>query len=264
MQLAYYHALKVFENIDQVYIMWDDLYANNNLSDRIKLYIPNADVMFFSQLKHTHGEPIGWLRQQYVKLNLHKLFADNEWIILDADTILRSKKIFKQDNKLLFYTDEHDFYIPYFKFIEYAFDLKKENSPSFMSHFALLEREVLENMELFCLQKHNKDLVSVYKEFSKKYPLFSGECPALSEFEAYGLFASKIMGKEFLFPKPIYAFDDTIRMDPKRNAIWDYSASDFVTVYNSTNRDMCLNGEDIKLPKSFYEQHHIILQEDLN
>lgn len=186
MQLAYRHALTAFDNITNVTVIWDDMYDNKQPT------IPfDADVITHSSLDFLAIERHGWLRQQYVKLNLHKLFDDEQWIVLDADVILKTKKSFS--NKEI-YTDSKDHYEPYFKFIKHAFGIDKNNSPSYMTHFALFERKVLASIEQFILNKHSKDLILVYKEYLDIQP---PACPGFSEFEIYGLFVERILQEKY-------------------------------------------------------------------
>jgi hypothetical protein len=233
MQLAYRHALTAFDNITDVTVIWDYLY------DRSCPAMPfKADVITHSSLDFLSTEQHGWLRQQYVKLNLHKLFNEDSWIVLDADVILKTKKSF--DCKEI-YTDSEDHYEPYFKFIKYAFNLDKNDSPSYMTHFAQIERRVLVSIEEFILNKHGKDLISVYKEYPDISP---PACPGFSEFEIYGLFVERILQEKIALPE---------------YQIENYLADNFIKHYHD-NYDLLLEGDDAGVPVEFWQAEKIKFQ----
>lgn len=265
MQLAIKHAYKNIENITELIISFDDghkFFSDNIVDDaakyevmfdlvpRIKRIYPEAKVISTSEYQFTHDEVLGWLRQQYIVLNTHKIVEGDEWVLLNADSILNTKKVFKENGATIMYTDNLDFYQPYFHFINYATDIVKDKQPSYMCHFYLQEREVLEKLEEFIWKKHGMSLVALFKQFHRplietKYPW--PMVPPLADNEIYGLFATEILGKTILTPK---------------YHIKNVPAKNFVNVYNTATHDLELQSAD-DLPISFYEQHGIEYQHDL-
>lgn len=246
MQLAYKNAIQVLDNIDEVIVVWDDKFAAGEdkltATNKIKTVIPTSEIVFHSDVVYCQDEPLGWLRQQYIKLNLHKIFNDDSWIILDADVILKEPKQFYLNNTLLIYTDSFDFYQPYFDFIKYAFDIYKNQSPSYMTHFALFERTVLTAIEEYCIINHNKDLVELFKSYYR--PLKNSTyaepmTPPLSEFELYGLFCERILHKS------IQCVD---------NSIPNCEPDEFCRVYEQ-RQDCYYQGIDSEISQSFWQQH---------
>ena len=233
MHLAYRHAMTAFDNITSVVVVWDDRY--NNTQPEISFA---DEVILHSSLDFLSIEKHGWLRQQYVKLNLHKLFDDDQWIVLDADVILKNKKLF--NNKEI-YTECNDYYEPYFKFIKHAFDIDKNNSPSYMAHFALFERSVLTSIEEFILNKHGKDLITVYNEYLDVEP---PACPGFSEFEIYGLFVERILQQQISLPN---------------YQIENYLADNFIKYYTAEH-DLLLEGSDAEIPIEFWQAENVKFQ----
>lgn len=245
MQLAYRHAVQAIDNITEVIVVWDDKYGNGDdkliVAEKILTAIPADRIIFHSDIDYCRDEPLGWLRQQYIKLSLHKIFNDDSWIILDADVILKTPKQFYQDDTLLVYTDL-DYYQPYFDFIKYAFDISKLSSPSYMTHFALFERSVLTAVDNWCLEKHNKELIELFKEFYRplKTTVYAEPMtPPLSEFELYGLFYERIL------QKPIQCIE---------NSIPNYEPEKFCTMYTQCV-DCYFQGIDSDLPDDFWHKH---------
>lgn len=209
MQLAYKNAIDAIDGIDEVVIVWDDIFNRDdkNITNKKLLeVIPATKIIYHSEIDSCKDEPLGWLRQQYIKLDLHNILEDDQWVILDSDVILREKKKFTDGDTLVFYTFR-DFYQPYFDFIKHVFDIDKIQSPTYMTSFALFERSVLTAINDWCMKHHDKNLITLFKEFYRplknsvyKEPM----TPPLSEFEIYGLFYERILSK------PIKCIQDTI------------------------------------------------------
>lgn len=240
MQLAYRHALKAFENINKVVVVWDDLFETS--SDRISQLpqcIPNCEIIYTSDLEHCCNESDGWLRQQYIKLNLHQFLPDRYWIVLDADTVLRNPRPMFENNTVVVYGDPWEHYQPYFDFIKHALNLDKENTPSFMSPYWLCEREVLEAIETDCQARHGCDLVTVWKQYQQKHQQWR----ALSEVELYGLFASQRMNKKFKFAT---------------HNLKCCLQKEFLQLWHTGTQDLCLGGKD-DFSEEFWQQQGIVL-----
>jgi hypothetical protein len=245
MQLAYKHALTAIDDITEVVVVWDDKFSGDDkiaVTERILTVIPDCQIIFHSDIESCQDEPLGWLRQQYVKLSLHKIFNDNSWILLDADVILKNKKQFYKNNTLLVYTDSFDYYQPYFDFIKHTFNLDKQQSPSYMTHFALFERSVLTAIDEWCRIHHNKELIEIFKEFYrplKKTVYAEPMTPPLSEFEIYGLFCERILQKS------IHCVEDSIP---------NYRPMKFCKKYQQ-DADCYYQGIDSEIDDNFWQLH---------
>lgn len=265
MQLAIKHAYEHIDNIDELIISFDDGYSffSDNNSDiaahypvmsdlvpRIKKLYPHARVFAASDFEYTHDEVLGWLRQQYLILNMHNIIDGDEWVVMGGDVILKNKKVFKEDDSVIMYTDDFDYYPPYFHFINHATGIVKDKQPSYMCHFYLQQREVLQGLEDFLIAKHGLPLVPLFKQFHRPlletiyaYP----KVPPLADNELYGLFATEILKKNILTPK--YNLQT---LPPEK----------FVDAYYRKTIDIEIGGSD-DLPISFYESHGIEYQLDL-
>lgn len=240
MQLAYKHALQAFENVDQVVVVWDDLFPSSvDYVSQIKILIPNCRIIYTSDLEYCCDEKDGWLRQQYIKLNLHKFLPDRHWIVLDADTVLRNSRPMFENNTVVIYGDPWEHYKPYFDFIKHALDLDKQDTPSFMSPYWLCEREVLEAIEADCQARHGCDIVSVWKRYQQQHQ--PGR--ALSEVELYGLFAVQRMNKKFVFAT---------------HNLKCCLQKEFLELWYNGTQDLCLGGND-NFPENFWQEQGIVL-----
>lgn len=240
MQLAYRNAITAIDSIDEVVIVWDDLFNNadkNITTKKLLEVIPASKIVFHSDVESCKDEPLGWLRQQYIKLDLHNILEDDQWVILDSDIILREKKEFTSGDTLIIYTFD-DFYQPYFDFIKHVFGLDKNQSPTYMTSFALFERSVLTAINDWCMKHHNKNLITLFKEFYRplKNSIYKEPMtPPLSEFEIYGIFCERILSR------PLKCVQDTIPI---------YNPIRFQRLYNR-KKDCNYLGVDSDLHESF-------------
>lgn len=200
-QISAKYAIKNLEGINEIVFLWDDL-ALNQTDDEINYFINSLEniysccVIKYSVIPETINEPNGWLRQQYVKLNLHKIFEDDLWLLMDGDVIIRyplKVNDFVEKNILLTTTE---YYPEYFNFIKYALGLSKKNNFSFICPLFLFEKNVLEELEIFCLKRNGKNIIESFREYMisniKDIPV-----PPFSEFEIYGTFSTQILNKKF-------------------------------------------------------------------
>lgn len=241
MQLAHRHALLAFENIDRVVVVWDDLFETDlDYKNQLKNCIPNCQVIYTSDFESCRNEKDGWLRQQYIKLNLHKLLADSNWILLDGDTVLRNfRPLIDKNNTVIVYGDPWEHYQPYFDFIKHALDLDKHDTPSFMSPYWLCEREVLEAIEKDSQKRHGCDIVTVWQRYQQQHRKWR----TLSEVELYGLFAIKRMNKKFKFAT---------------HNLKCCQQQEFLQLWNAGTQDLCLGGAD-NFPEEFWQKQGIAI-----
>jgi len=245
-QLAARSAFFFIPNIDAVTFVWDDLgfkrLSNLNLGKRLQQTLPGSDLIKTSQLDYCQDESNGWLRQQYVKLNLHR-YTDEPCIVLDGDTVLRNPTTFTDlSGDVLIHGDPWEHYEPYFDFIRHALNLEKESTPSFMSPYWLCDPSVLRNLELDIQQCHGDTLVNVFKKYHS-----IDHNRTLSEVELYGLYAQSI-------GYPMQWVERNLKC---------CLAREFVTLWSSTNDNLCLGGRD-NFGSLWWEQQGIEYQQDLD
>ncbi len=82
----------------EIIVLYDDLqdYRWVRLGDELRndLLVEYGIVVScipHSAVEAAQTQPFGWLRQQYVKLNLHKILPHQSWIVLDGDSIILNK-----------------------------------------------------------------------------------------------------------------------------------------------------------------------------
>jgi hypothetical protein len=240
MQLAHRHALAAFENVDNIVVVWDDLFETDvDYIGQLETCMPGCQIIYTSNLEQCRDEKDGWLRQQYIKLNLHKFLSGSSWILLDGDTVLRNPRPLIKDDTIIVYGDPWEYYEPYFDFIKHALALDKEDTPSFMSPYWLCERAVLEAIEADSQARHGCNIVAVWKQYQTQ----CGQCRALSEVELYGLFAVKRMNKKFQF------VSHNLKCCLK---------DEFLQLWYSGTQDLCLGGQD-DFPLDFWQQQKIAI-----
>ena len=268
MQLAIQFAKKHIPDIDQVVISWDDgshWFADGkmgqlsehaiirDLPNQIKQVLPDSEILLLSENPDTQDEVLGWLRQQYQILNMHKYISDDSWVFLCADTIIRNDKVFKRGDTTLFYSDQHDLhhrYLPYYDFINHVTGHTYDPAMTYMCHFYYVERDVLVSLDQFVRNKHNSSLVDVFKQFhrSKLDSTYAWPTvPPLADNELYGIYASNVMSKKFEFPEHNFV---------------SVANNYFIEKFNKTTYDVeCSSADD--LPESFYNRFGIEYNGDL-
>ena len=241
MQLAYRHALTAFDDISNVVVIWDDYYAPKELDLVGHLQsVIDGEIIRTSSLDFIN-ERRGWLRQQFVKLNMHKIVCDSEFILLDGDCILREHKPLRNSTGLVInYYPPHENYQPYFDTIEKFLGLVRKDTQSFMSPYWLCERDVL-----VALEQYRPALIQQFQQYYKTnmpWPAPFSEC------ETYGQFASQILGQNF-----DHQHWQLLEVDPNK----------FVDLYLTTNESLVLGGRD-DFPEQFWNDHGIRYNKDLN
>ena len=240
MQLACRHALTAFDDISKVIVVWDDYQTPSVMHLDVCLSKTlDCEVVTTSSLAFI-DEPVGWLRQQFVKLNMHKIIPDSEFILLDGDCIVRKHTPMRNhDGVLINYYPPFENFEPYFDTIEKFLGLRRKDRQSFMSPYWLCERDVL-----VALENYAPNLIPDFQQSWRKamrWPIPFSEC------ETYGLFATQILGQTF---------------DHQNWNCLEVSADKFVDAYNNTNENLVLIGSD-SMPESFWNQCGIEFNKDL-
>ncbi len=233
-QLCEHFARQHLPEISEVVYAWDDLAHPGHPGESILRSI-GKKIVRYSSFNGTVNEPVGWLRQQYVKLQLHHAFDDDAWIIIDGDAILRQTFITRSSGTLTWFGC-HEHYIPYFNFIDDCLGLKKRNNFSFISPLNAFEREVLVQLEQFSLERNGIGVVDFY--LSNKKHVDVNIVPPFSEFEIYGTFATQVMGRDY---------------EPVLNHFSE--GQDFSHVLLNTSRSVVLQGSDDQVAEEAWKKY---------
>ncbi len=182
-QFVLRRACAHLKNLGKIYIVWDDLYQGMDhdwAQDHFRKL--GYTVVRHSQWAQTVNEPLGWIRQQWVKLHLHQQLDEDQWILLDGDTVLNQSYELNQSWTWVSY--EH--YEPYWQFINHALGLEKTVNHSWVCPLQIFDRSVLTSLEA-------ENLPEKFREWQRSR---SDPVPGLSEFEIYGTWASQKMNQK--------------------------------------------------------------------
>jgi hypothetical protein len=210
----------------------------------------------FSVIKHSEFdacllEPNGWVRQQYMKLNIHHLLNDSEWLMLDGDTVLRnSHQVRDIQGHPVFRNEPGSHYQLAVDFTDYLLGVVSKPGDSFMTSHWLAERLVLESLDRYILEKHHCNLISVFQDFYNKRKTNQHMfMPPLNEVEIYGQYATKIL-------------NHNIVQKPTEIKCCGYTEFLQKWITNPT-QDLVLNGRD-NFPIEFWASVNIEYQQDLD
>lgn len=180
-QVAILLAIKQF-NPDKIAIFFDDIIGTRNgwqelgkqlLTDMRRMYnfkFGDIYALPFSSLRNVHNEPSGWIRQQYVKLNLHRLLPGDEWLVIDGDVLINHPI----DPWNYCYVNLGDPLRPHHDlFVRYALDLDQQrvmhsDIPVEFSGvpIRLLTRKTLEGLEKHIYDLHGTDVQGIRNSFT--------------------------------------------------------------------------------------------------
>lgn len=182
-QVAILLAMKHY-NFDSVTIMYDDVQGTKvgwqNLgSDLLRdlwsirsWYRGSLRAMPFSELINVHNESSGWIRQQYIKLNLHKLLPEDSWLVVDGDVLLNypidpwSYCYINPSDRFCLH---HDWLVRYVLNLEDKRTLFNQNPVEFSSvPIRYLTRKTLQGLEDYIYELHNTNIINVYNSFTLK------------------------------------------------------------------------------------------------
>lgn len=256
-QIATLLAVKQF-NPDSVAIFFDDVrgtkFGWDNLGKRllqdIKKIVPTyMYALPFSSIPNIQNESNGWIRQQYVKLNLHKVLQGDQWLVIDGDVLINH---FIDPWKYCYINPADPLHLHHDLFVRYALDLNdkrvyyKDKPVEFSSvPIRLLTRKTLMGLEEYIHQLHGIDIQSIRNSFTLKN---SSKYLELSEYDLIANYQNFI-SNDLLPVTPI-----EIYFEPKENLIanWEFLK----------NKIAVLHGQD-NLPISWYEQFGIKINQEI-
>lgn len=159
----------------------------------------------------------GWLFQQFLKYGMKDLVEQDNYLVLDSDTILTNTNTFIEEGKFIFFKNT-EWHKQYFKVFKKIFGYKNKNFTSFTSHMMIFNKKYLTEMLLEIEQEHsdnegeqNKWYNIIYNNIDKK------EMSSVSDYENYGQWMF-IKYNDLLIEKPLYN-KSFLRKDFKNNFI---------------------------------------------
>ena len=139
----------------------------------------------------------GWLFQQFLKYEMRNFVEQENYLVLDSDTILINTNTFLEDNKFVFFkaTWWHEPYVNIFKKI---FGYEMKNFTSFTSHMMIFNKLYLSKM-LNEIESRNKN--KWYNVIQKN--IDKNEMSSISDYENYGQWMF-INYRGLIKEKPLY------------------------------------------------------------
>lgn len=231
---------------------WDNLGSEltYDLKINVGLTNPRIHAISFTALPDIQTEPWGWIRQQYIKLNLHKILPGDEWLVIDGDTLI-NEDINPYD---FVYVNSNDYILTPQNafFVRYALDLgNKEllfnnklielNGP-----IKVLNRKTLEGLENYIYELHGTDVKGIRDSFTlKQNRRFYVELSEYDLIAYYQAFISKDL-------KPL-----------KHVGFYYHSSGDFVSNWDLLKDKIAiLDGKD-DIPSEWYAQFGVKINQEL-
>jgi hypothetical protein len=223
--------------VTEVVHLWDDFHG-------MSCPYEGATVVNFSEFKFTDRvRDNGWLRQQFVKLQLYQVTDDEGYYVIDGDTWIRNK-IDLQNNRMIV---SPEYYPPYFEFINHALGLKKQVEYSFISPLLFFEREVLVELEKFSLTRNGLGVMQTYINYLNE----TKDSTTFSEGEIYGTFATQVLKREY--DQIHHAFMECTKEHTNGKVFED--------LFYNTNHDLVWSGDQAWLSEDFWNSiNHLMAQ----
>lgn len=220
-------------------------FKNDLLSNNI-----DANVIPSSAIKETKFFSNGWVRQQIVKLNLHKVLDYDEWICIDGDTIFQEKiklnKLYVNINDAVCTWPHH------YNFINYVLDLDYQNiqHEGLILHsvsgipFRNMKKEMLKDLHSYIEELHGCNLIEILNSFTLKKNV--NRYFEISEWDLMGHFEVLVSKSNLPIHDLFFVVTDTKDFEE--------------TVCN--NKIKVLGGTD-DFSQRWYNQHGITINQDV-
>lgn len=260
-QVAILLAIKQF-NPDKVAILFDDVVGTqvgwNELGKKLitdikKIYFFQPGSIYaipFSSLTNVQSEPRGWIRQQYIKLNLHKVLQGDEWIVVDGDVLINHSLDLQ---KYCYINPSDPLRLHHDLFVRYVLDLTNQqtnfnNKPVEFSSvpIRLLNRKTLEGLEQYLYELHSTDIQNITNSFTLKKN--RENYFELSEYDLIGNYQNFI-SKDLL---PLKELEIYFEPTEKLYSTWDFLK----------NKIAVLHGWD-NLPIEWYDQFGVKINQEI-
>lgn len=214
LELMLKSANNIMHEIDNIFIISDSSEIIIDFCKKFKcIHIEQTDVLNYKPSKINYfpnsQDRRGWLYQQLLKLNSDKFTKNENFIILDSDTIFNRPVRFFEDSKTILYFGI-EWHQPYFKSIKKLLGLNPAYPFSFVIHNMVFNKSILSDFknEIKTLHKKNWD-EAIFDIIDKN------ETSSFSEYETYATYCLKkhnfYFKKKPLFNKPLsskYLYSD--------------------------------------------------------
>ena len=132
----------------------------------------------------------GWLLQQLIKLNADSVAATENFLILDADTVLIKPQRLKTDGRsVLMVSEEH--HRPYYRTYERLFGHPPQSLLSFVCHYMIFNKQILMLLREAIQNRTQRPWARAIVESIDK-----NEASSFSEYETYGNFLCEISSRK--------------------------------------------------------------------
>jgi hypothetical protein len=145
----------------------------------------------------------GWLFQQLIKLNSDCIVGTDHFLVLDADTVLIKPLRLEVDGRTVLYASD-EYHRPYYQAYERLLGKPPRSLLSFVCHFMLFERIVLERLRLAIERRSGRSWAETIAGTIDK-----AEASAFSEYETYGNFFYELSPR-----KVLRRYSKNFRQDP--------------------------------------------------
>ena len=157
-------------------------FENYDIINNLKCVFINENIigedLYNNIIKENRG---GWYLQQILKLFAHNFVSTENYLVIDADTVILKKIDFFEDNFPLLVVNNQIFY-PYFNVIKYLLNITNELNFSFISHHMVFNKNIVKQL-INEIEFHSKTtwINAIVNILYKKNQNIS-----FSEFETYG------------------------------------------------------------------------------
>lgn len=168
------------------------IYVISSKSNNIKIFCENNGCIFKDEdkvlpirkkdivYKVGSNDRSGWLFQQLLKLGGDTISKEDNFLIVDADTVYLRPRVFEYRNKFIFdVSNEH--HAPYFKIYEKLLGENNFLPASFISHNMLINTSVLRELKNDIGKRNKSKWYDAILENIDK-----GQFSCFSEWETYG------------------------------------------------------------------------------
>ncbi len=121
----------------------------------------------------------GWLLQQLLKLAGDTFVEQDNYFVIDSDTVLLNPHQLIDGNNFTFFQSE-EWHEPYFRTFKKMFGYPTRNTLSFTSHMMIFDRQFLKEMKEELEQKHGHSWDSVYRSM-----IDQTEASCISDYDTY-------------------------------------------------------------------------------
>jgi len=146
-------------------------------------FVDEATLLGFDK-DEIHYSPLGvdrsgWVFQQLLKLSAYKICKCDDYIVIDADTILVRDIQFRRGSKYIFYASE-EWHRPYFNSFFILFKYRAPSRWSLTSHMMIFNRQLLAELQDELVRIHNTPWHVCYLQ-----ALDQTELSSISDYDTY-------------------------------------------------------------------------------